>query len=174
MIGRTSSRVGNVERPQRINAFSMLDAPRLAGHPRCRRPLRAMSCRMRRGEHAARQALRSSPARTWLVMHRVFARTTRPPLAHDGCEKKSSHRAKRPMRSAAADGVTSTLPLVAPTMAPLSVNPNVIGDADAAPRHGHRRAARERAGMPGRSAFAGKLRRDRPVTGERYAAIAVA
>ena len=66
-----------------------------------------------------------------------------PPLAQDGCEKKSSHRAKRPIGMPPA----ATLPLVALIVAPLSVNPNVIGNANAAPRHEHRRAARERAGI---------------------------
>ena len=70
------------------------------------------------------------------------------------------------MRSAAEYGVTSTLPLVALVVAPLIEEATVIGDANAAPRHGHRRAARERAGI--RAA----LRATR--TGERYAAIAVA
>ena len=44
-----------------------------------------------------------------------------------------------------------TLPLVAPTVAPLIEESTVIGDANAAPRHEQRRAARERAGMPGRA-----------------------
>ena len=79
---------------------------------------------------------------------------------------RSTLRACPPMRSAAGDGGTLTLPLVALVVAPLIEEATVIGDADAAPRHGHRRAARERAGI--RAA----LRAAR--TGERYAAGAVA
>ena len=57
-------------------------------------------------------------------------------------------------------------PLATLAPAPLIEEATVIGDADAAPRHEQRRAARERAGI--RAA----LRATR--TGERYAAIAVA
>jgi len=59
-----------------------------------------------------------------------------------------------------------TLPLVALVVAPLIEEATAIGDAEAAPRHEQRRAARERAGMPGTLRV--------PATGERYAAVAVA
>ena len=85
----------------------------------------------------------------------------------DQLTQAAEHLARMvPLRSAAADGGTLTLPLVALVVAPLKDEADVAGDADAAPRHGHRRAARERAGMPGTLRV--------PVTGERYAAIAVA
>jgi len=57
-------------------------------------------------------------------------------------------------------GVEQARPLSC-SRAPLSVKADVIGEAESlsacghaqagAPRHGHRRAARERAGMPGRT-----------------------
>jgi hypothetical protein len=44
-------------------------------------------------------------------------------------------------------GVEQARPLSC-SRAPLSVKANVIGEAESAPRRGHRRAARERAGIP--------------------------
>jgi hypothetical protein len=44
---------------------------------------------MRRGEHAARQPLRSSPAPTWLVMQPVLARAVTLRALHGSCEEAS-------------------------------------------------------------------------------------
>ena len=77
--------------------------------------------------------MRALPAPTLLVKTTVVARVTKTPACHLRCGGIGA--AKLPMRSAAADGVTSTLPLVASTVAPLIEEATVIGDANAAPRH---------------------------------------
>jgi len=69
------------------------------------------------------------------------------PRCHGGCGREEQPPRQRPMRSAAADGGSSTLPLVALVVAPLKDEADVAGNASAAPRHEQRRAARERAGI---------------------------
>jgi len=66
------------------------------------------------------------------------------PACHDGCEKRGAAIAPSALYGMPP---AATLPLVAFIEAPLSVNPDVADNVNAAPRHEHRRAARERAGI---------------------------
>jgi len=62
-----------------------------------------------------------SPAPTLPVMHQVIPRITRPPLAHDGCEEGSSHRAKRPSGTATRSARRSSPGIQRTSRSPVAV-----------------------------------------------------
>ena len=89
--------VGDVDRPRCGDVSAILGASRPAAEPAAdgRSGLCQAACG--RGEHAARQALRSSPAWTWLVMQAVIVRAMKTPALHPVCLR--TRAAKLPMRN---------------------------------------------------------------------------